>query len=41
VPYVLLSGDFNRIDDWRQEQAEERTKTRRPDIWNKKSELKD
>jgi tRNA (guanine37-N1)-methyltransferase len=41
VPDVLLSGDFNRIDDWRQEQAEERTKTRRPDIWNKKSEFKD
>ncbi len=41
VPEVLLSGDFNRIDAWRQEQAEQRTKTRRPDIWNKKSELKD
>lgn len=41
VPDVLLSGDFNRIDAWRQEQAEQRTKTRRPDIWNKKSELKD
>jgi tRNA (guanine37-N1)-methyltransferase len=36
VPDVLLSGNFKAIDIWRQEQAESRTKTRRPDIWNKK-----
>ena len=36
VPEVLLSGNFKAIDNWRQEQAENRTKTRRPDIWNKK-----
>lgn len=37
VPDVLLSGNFKAIDQWRQNQAEERTKTRRPDIWNKNS----
>jgi tRNA (guanine37-N1)-methyltransferase len=36
VPEVLLSGNFKAIDKWRQEQAENRTKSRRPDIWNKK-----
>jgi tRNA (guanine37-N1)-methyltransferase len=36
VPEVLLSGDFKKIDAWRHAQAEERTKKRRPDIWNKK-----
>jgi len=35
VPEVLTSGDFKAIDDWRQEQSEERTKKRRPDLWNK------
>ena len=37
VPEVLLSGNFKAIDEWRQNQADERTKSRRPDIWNKKS----
>ena len=37
VPEVLLSGDFNKIDAWRQEMAEKRTQERRPDLWNKKS----
>jgi tRNA (guanine37-N1)-methyltransferase len=32
VPEVLLSGDFNKIETWREEQALERTKTRRPDL---------
>ncbi len=32
VPEVLTSGDFKAIDDWRQEQSEERTKKRRPDL---------
>lgn len=32
VPEILLSGDFNRIEKWREEQALERTKTRRPDL---------
>lgn len=32
VPEVLLSGNFKAIDKWREEQALERTKARRPDI---------
>lgn len=32
VPEVLLSGNDKLILDWRQEQAEERTKKRRPDL---------
>lgn len=32
VPEVLLSGDFNKIEKWREEQALERTKQRRPDL---------
>lgn len=41
VPEVLLSGNFKAIEVWRQEEAEKRTKTRRPDIWNKKLSSKD
>jgi tRNA (guanine37-N1)-methyltransferase len=32
VPEVLLSGDFAKIEAWREEQAMERTKQRRPDL---------
>lgn len=32
VPEVLLSGDHARIARWRAEQAEERTRLRRPDL---------
>lgn len=32
VPEVLLSGDFKKIEQWREEQALERTKIRRPDL---------
>ncbi|MGI9139092.1 MAG: tRNA (guanosine(37)-N1)-methyltransferase TrmD [Sediminibacterium sp.] len=32
VPPILLSGDTKKIEAWRQEQALERTKQRRPDI---------
>jgi tRNA (guanine37-N1)-methyltransferase len=28
----LLSGDFNKIELWREEQALKRTKARRPDL---------
>lgn len=41
VPEVLLSGNFKAIDEWRQSQAESRTKTRRPDIWNKKQKSRE
>lgn len=36
VPEVLLSGDHEAIARWRQAQAIERTKTRRPDLWAKR-----
>jgi tRNA (guanine37-N1)-methyltransferase len=36
VPEILLSGDHGKIAEWRRQQAEERTRTRRPDLWNKK-----
>jgi tRNA (guanine37-N1)-methyltransferase len=32
VPDILLSGHQKKIDDWRHEQALERTKIRRPDL---------
>ncbi len=35
VPEVLLSGDFGKIEQWREQQAIERTRTRRPDIYKK------
>jgi len=35
VPKVLLSGDHKAIAKWRHEQAIERTKTRRPDLYSK------
>jgi tRNA (guanine37-N1)-methyltransferase len=33
VPEVLMSGDHARVDAWRNEQRIERTKNRRPDLW--------
>ena len=36
VPPVLLSGNHAAIEKWRREQAELRTKARRPDLWEKK-----
>ena len=35
VPEVLLSGDHNRIKDWRLSQSEAITRVRRPDLWQK------
>lgn len=32
VPGVLLSGDPKKVEDWRHEQAVERTRKRRPDL---------
>jgi tRNA (guanine37-N1)-methyltransferase len=37
VPDILLSGNFPKIDDWRHEQAVERTKRIRPDLLNKEN----
>ena len=33
IPEILLSGDHGKIEKWRQQQAQELTKTRRPDMW--------
>ena len=35
VPDVLLSGDHNKIKDWRLSQSEAITRDRRPDLWEK------
>ena len=35
VPEVLLSGDHNRIDEWRRSEALKRTRERRPDLLKK------
>ena len=32
VPEVLLSGNFKKIDEWREEKALEKTKSMRPDL---------
>lgn len=37
VPEVLLNGDHAKIADWRARQSAERTKQRRPDLWEKYS----
>lgn len=34
IPEVLLSGNHAKIAEWRKEQAEDITKTRRPDLWD-------
>jgi tRNA (guanine37-N1)-methyltransferase len=39
VPEVLLSGDHGRINTWRQQQMEEITRKRRPDLWMKYKEI--
>ena len=35
VPDVLLSGDHNKIKDWRLSKSEAITRVRRPDLWEK------
>ncbi len=35
IPDVLLSGDHQRIANWRREEAEKTTRTRRPDLWER------
>jgi len=35
VPEVLLSGDHNKIKDWRLSESEAITRVRRPDLWQK------
>ena len=40
VPEVLLSGNHQEIEKWFNEKREEKTKLRRPDLWNKYKERK-
>jgi len=40
VPEVLLSGDFNKIEAWREEQAYKRTRNRRPDLLDAQDDSK-
>lgn len=35
VPDVLLSGDHNKVAEWKQKQSEKRTKERRKDLYDK------
>ncbi len=35
VPEILLSGDHAKVDKWRHEQSLERTKQRRPDLYER------
>ncbi len=41
VPNVLIEGHHKKIDEWRNAQREERTKDKRPDIWEKYLDKKD
>ena len=36
VPEVLLSGNHAWIERWRKLQREERTRRRRPDLWDER-----
>lgn len=35
IPEVLLSGDHRKVADWRQQQREQTTRERRPDLWER------
>jgi tRNA (guanine37-N1)-methyltransferase len=35
VPEVLLSGDHARVEAWRRQASEQRTRERRPDLWHR------
>jgi tRNA (guanine37-N1)-methyltransferase len=37
VPEILVSGDHQRIRDWRRREAERLTRERRPDLWARHS----
>lgn len=37
IPEVLRSGDHAKIDAWRKKQAEDDTRSRRPDLWERYS----
>lgn len=41
VPDILLSGNFAAIEEWRMSQAIDKTKHRRPDIWQRYNQSED
>ena len=41
APPVLLSGNHKSIKDWQKERSKEKTKIRRPDLWEKYNKLED
>ena len=41
VPDILLQGHHEQIRRWRQAQAEEITRVRRPDLWKKYCDTRD
>ena len=41
IPEVLRSGDHAKIDAWRKRQAEDDTRLRRPDLWERHSGARD
>ena len=41
VPEVLLSGHHERVRAWRQARAEEITRERRPDLWDRFAQDRD
>jgi len=36
IPEILTSGDHGKVEKWRRQQSEELTRTRRPDLWDKR-----
>ena len=41
VPEILLGGHHEKIESWRQDQREKRTKDKRPDLWRKYTKMKE
>jgi len=41
IPEVLRSGDHAKIAAWRKQRAEDDTRLRRPDLWERHSDARD
>ena len=41
IPEVLRSGDHAKIAAWRKQQAEDHTRLRRPDLWERHTDVRD
>jgi tRNA (guanine37-N1)-methyltransferase len=40
VPEVLVSGHHGKVAEWRRKQREEITRSRRPDLWDRRRTAK-